>query len=277
MDIKSVHALMFTPFLTSSLDISLDTVVYLPDFLPENVVDYAYANIVNMDADNPVVHSFETNPIFRFIRFYDTYEVAGELDSRLPTLYVGYKQAKTRFQVNILTPKFAPQGWWCASPEEDPMRFLKGFQDFLAQIAPALVQGLKVLRSDPVFGPAKNSAELLALLQEHTPLVTYLRRGAYHVYTQTGKILALDSVLYAAYGTQGDGLRNWLKEHSEHFYDDENNSIYHFFTNTFEYDPAEVSKYIPFLIWVKARGYKGAQIEEKATQVTSNTLFTDNP
>ena len=44
-------------------------------------MDYVYANIVNLEPGDAVVQSFETNPLFRFIRFYPTYD-----DPRLDTL-----------------------------------------------------------------------------------------------------------------------------------------------------------------------------------------------
>jgi len=248
---------MFTRIWASRMDTIVtplgEEVVSLPVFLTETALDYAYANIVNLDSNNGVVGSFTTNPLFRFIRFYETYE-ASDLDERLPTLYVGYKEAKARFGVNILTPQFQPLAWWCASPKEDGMRFLKGFQEFLAQIAPALVQDIKTIRTDPVFGPALDSADLVKLFNEHKILVTYLRRGGIHIYTANGNVLVLDAVLYGAYGVDIDRLKIYLKANSSHYHDDENDAIYHFFTNRFEYDPAQVCKYIPYLIWVKVRG-----------------------
>lgn len=246
--------------------------VYLLDTIDEHTVEYSYANIVNIEINNPVVISFDTNPIFRFIKFYDSYNDISNLDTRLPTLYVGYKKAKEVFGVNVLTQKFESLAWWCPSPEEDSMRFLKGFKEFLSEIALALVKDLQVFRTDPIFGPAINSIELLQLLNKDELLVSYLRNGAFHLYTSGDKVIILDAVLYQTYGVDVKRLKIYLKENSRHYYDDENNAIYHFFTNSFEYDPAKVCKYIPYLIWVKAR-VQGDIATNSATKLVDKQIL----
>jgi hypothetical protein len=211
-----------------------------------------YANIVNLDPNNGVVQSFTTHPLFHFIRFYPDYDDPS-LDPTLPTLYVGYREVKSRHKIDILRPQFAPMSWWVASPQEDAMRFLKGFQAFMTGIAPALVEGLTVTRSDPFFGPAYDSADLLGLLTADELLVAYLRRDTLYLYTAADRVLVLDLTFYQAFGVQGKKLTAYVREHCRHYHDDSNNAIYHFFVNKFEYGPSEVSKYIPYLIWLKVR------------------------
>ena len=215
-------------------------------------MDYAYANIVNMSPEDPVVQSFETNPLFRFIKFYSEYDDP-LLDTSIPTLYVGYKEVKKRFKVDILKQQMGPTLWWCASPKEDSMRFLKGFQEFLGQIPPALVSHLEVERTDPIFGPAKSPKELLTLLRENTLSVSYLRKGVFHIYTGAEKVLVFDTRLYAVFDVDAQRLKEFVKNNSAYYYDDENDAVFHFFTNRFEYDASEASRYIPYLIWLKVR------------------------
>lgn len=236
--------------------------IFVMSKLSEFIMQCTYANIVNIENDDTVVNSFITNPIFRFIKFYKEYDDPS-LDKSLPTLYVGYREVKQRFEINILEGKINDLSWWCPSPEEDAMRFLKGFQTFLSEIPSALVQNIRTIRTDPVFGPAKNGRELLDMLNEYGMLVTYLRQGAYSIYTKTGEVLIVDEVLYGAYGIKTDKLKAYLAENSNHFHDDENDSVYHFFTNRFEYSSTEVCKYIPYLIWIKA---KTGVVNSKPTQ-----------
>lgn len=217
-------------------------------------MDYAYANIVNMKSDNGVVQSFVTNPLFRFIKFYADFD-SPELDESLPTLYVGYKQAKTRFKLDVLNPKLSALSWWCPSPEEDAMRFLKGFQSFLTLIAPSLVESLVIEQTDPIFGPAKSSKELLNLLRGQKLEVSYLRSGIFHIYTSEEKVLVFSTHLYAGLaGTDEEKLRLYIKESSTHYYDDANNAIFHFIRNCFDFQATEVPNYIPYLIWLKVKG-----------------------
>ena len=123
------------------------------------------------------------------------------------------------------------------------------------------------MRTDPVFGPAFKSSDLLELFAKDEMLVCYLRRGGIHIYCTSGVILTLDAVLYGAYGVDVDRLKVYLKANSRHYHDDEKDAIYHFFTNSFEYDPAKVCKYIPYLIWVKARAQSASIALAESKQI----------
>lgn len=210
------------------------------------------ANIYNCTEESIIYDDIKENKFFKYLNFVSETK---NINKKLPTLFVDYKNTKTLFnkEFDINNNKINNKNYYCFSFEESKKLFHKQFLEFLNKLEEFIFIDKKYNIIDTIFTSDINSEEKLINHIHHLDfdMVFESRNVLYFYNIKTDITYGLDLLFFNYLGYNINNIKNGVVEKNVKLISDKNRKINTFFTNLFPMFDETIDRYIPFLISLK--------------------------
>lgn len=217
-----------------------------------------YANIVNLDIDNNISEFIKYHPLYPYIKLYGYNEISS-INTKVPTLYIGYRQNKERVpRIEIGDTFISETERWAFTPQESAIFFIEQCTNFLNEIPQMLVHALTPISLEPIFGLYKTITQVSNLINIFNPKVAYIHNDVLTLSNGSEEVLVINMPLWEAFGVKSDDFMDCIKKNQNpaRIVRDDQAKVRIFFMEVFDYKPELINLYAPYLINLKGKVIK---------------------
>lgn len=210
------------------------------------------ANVYNCTEESIVYDDIKENKFFKYLNFVSDTK---NINKKLPTLFIGYKNTKELFNKNfdINNNKINIKNYYCFSFEESKKLFHKQFLEFLNKLEEFIFVDKKYSIIDTIFTKNVNSEDnLISYLNQLSIDMVFESKNLLYLYDIEKDIThGLDLLFFNYLGYNVNNIKKCLIEKNIKYITDENKKINHFFINLFPMFDETIDRHIPFLMSLK--------------------------
>lgn len=213
-----------------------------------------YANIVNLDTTNNISEFIKSHPLYPYIKLYG-YDELGNVNTKIPTLYIGYRLNKERVPTIEIGDTFiSDTERWAFTPQESAMFFIEQCTTFLREIPNMLVHSLNPIPIEPIFGNYKTIVDIRKAIATFNPTVCYIFDNVFSLSNGSDDLMILNAGIWEAFDVSVDSILGILSHDTKaRVINDADARVRLFFMDVFDYKPELINFYAPYLISLKTK------------------------
>jgi hypothetical protein len=216
-----------------------------------------YGNIVNLDINNNISEFIKSHPLYPYIKLYE-YKELDEVNTKIPTLYIGYRANKERVPTIEIGDTFITETErWAFTPQESAIFFIEQCTTFLQDIPAMLVHALVPVAVEPIFGDYKTYMDVETAVVAFDPTVCYIFNDVFCLSNSGNKVMIINGGLWEAFNMGLGAILHIILNHGKaRIVNDDDARIRLFFMEVFDYKPEMINLYAPYLIALKDKATK---------------------